>query len=155
MELGVHKCGRVGQRAVDPLNIRAIARLCQGAPVHQTGAAQPALSIPDADPTGVSSFIGLTEGGTSKELAVAVDITHPFVGDLRVELVAPSGRHVLLADREGGSSDNLIARFESDAHAGLRSLVGEDVRGNWVMRVSDLAGRDIGKFNSWRLEATV
>jgi subtilisin-like proprotein convertase family protein len=37
----------------------------------------------------------------------------------------------------------------------LRSLVGEDVRGNWVMRVSDLAGRDIGKFNSWRLEATV
>jgi extracellular elastinolytic metalloproteinase len=129
--------------------------LADDGPQLVTGAAQPALSIPDADPTGVSSFIGLTEGGTSKELAVAVDITHPFVGDLRVELVAPSGRHVLLADREGGSSDNLIARFDSDAHAGLRSLVGEDVRGNWVMRVSDLAGRDIGKFNSWRLEATV
>jgi extracellular elastinolytic metalloproteinase len=120
-----------------------------------TGAAQPAQPIPDADPTGVASFIGVAEDGTSKELAVAVDITHPFVGDLRVELVAPSGRQVLLADREGGSSDNLIARFESGAHAGLRSLVGEEVHGNWVMRVSDLAGRDVGKFNSWRLEATV
>jgi subtilisin-like proprotein convertase family protein len=120
-----------------------------------TGAAQPAQPIPDADPTGVSSFIGVAEDGTSKELAVAVDITHPFVGDLRVELVAPSGRQVLLADREGGSRDNLIARFDSAAHAGLHSLVGEEVHGNWVMRVSDLAGRDVGKFNSWRLEATV
>jgi extracellular elastinolytic metalloproteinase len=129
--------------------------IAEGGPHHVTGTAQPAQLIPDADPTGVSSVIGITEEGTSTALTVAVDITHPFVGDLRVELVAPSGRQALMADREGGSSDNLIRRFDSGSHAGLASLVGEEVRGNWIIRVSDLAGRDVGKFNSWRLEATV
>src|SRR5690606_8820214 len=40
------------------------------------------LPIPDADPTGVTSTITVTEGGSISSLAVNVDIQHTYTGDL-------------------------------------------------------------------------
>ena len=77
--------------------------------VHQEAA--PGLAIPDNVPAGVSSSITVGQAGTAKGLKVAVDITHTFIGDLRVELVAPSGQQVLLHDKSGGGEDNLIRSF--------------------------------------------
>jgi subtilisin-like proprotein convertase family protein len=116
------------------------------------GEAAPALSIPDNNPTGISSAIAIAQSGTAQAVKVSVDITHTYVGDLRVTLVAPSGQQVVLHDRLGGSQDDLITTYDSATTSALVALFGQAIEGNWTLRVSDLAGRDVGKLNAWSVE---
>ena len=115
----------------------------------------PGIVIPDNDPNGVTSGIDIDQSGDARRIRVSVDITHTFVGDLRVELTAPSGETALLYDQFGAGEDNLIEIFDSNAQLALQALVGESIDGNWVLRVSDLLGIDVGKFNKWSLELTL
>ena len=86
---------------------------------------------------------------------MGIDITHTYIGDLRVELVAPSGRQAILHNRLGGGQDNLITTYDSTSTAALATLVGQEIQGSWVLRVTDLAGRDVGKLNKWSVELTL
>ncbi|HJL14893.1 MAG TPA: proprotein convertase P-domain-containing protein [Sandaracinaceae bacterium LLY-WYZ-13_1] len=106
------------------------------------------VDIPDDDPSGASSTIEVTEPGTISSLAVDVDITHTYRGDLRVTLVSPSGEEALLFDRDGGSQDDLVETFTTAAFNGL------DAEGTWELVVSDNAGADTGTLNSWSMEIT-
>lgn len=117
--------------------------------------ATPAMTIPDNKPAGISSTITFAQTGTTKAVKVSVDITHTFIGDLQVELVAPSGQRATLHNRGGGSQDNLIVTYDSTSAVTLTPLVGQAVQGNWTLQVKDLAGQDIGKLNTWSLELTV
>jgi subtilisin-like proprotein convertase family protein len=83
------------------------------------------LPIPDDDPDGVSSAIFVEGPGTVRAMEISVDIEHTFVGDLRVELAAPSGRVVVLHDRAGGALTDLRATWTSSGHAGLAGMVGD------------------------------
>jgi subtilisin-like proprotein convertase family protein len=83
-----------------------------------------------------------------------VDITHSWIGDLRVELVAPTGQLAILHDQSGRDEDNLIRSYDSVTSPALAALAGQPVQGNWVLRVKDLAAQDIGKLNRWSLELT-
>lgn len=119
------------------------------------GEVTPALPIPDNNPVGVSSAIAIAPSGTAQGIRVGIDITHTYIGDLRVELVAPSGQQAILHNRLGGSQDNLITTYDSTSTAALAALVGQPMHGNWVLRVTDLAGRDVGKLNKWSMELTL
>jgi subtilisin-like proprotein convertase family protein len=114
----------------------------------------PALTIPDNDPAGVASVITIAESGIVQGIKVGVDITHTYVGDLRVELVSPAGQQALLQNRQGDSQDNLITNYDAASTPALAALAGQPMPGNWVLRVVDLAGLDIGKLNRWSLELT-
>lgn len=130
-------------------------RLDIGAPPQLiTRESRPGLAVPDADPAGVQNPLEITETGTVKALKVDLDITHTYIGDLRVELVSPSGRHAILHAQEGGPIDNLIETYTSADHAELQSLQGEPVSGTWTLTVVDLVGQDIGKLNGWILQIT-
>ncbi len=118
------------------------------------GEVTPAVDIPDDDPTGVSSSISFIQSGTAKGVKVSVDITHTYIGDLRVELVAPSGQQAILHNQSGAGEDNLIRSYDSVSSPTLSALVGESIQGNWELRVRDLLGADVGKFNQWSLELT-
>jgi subtilisin-like proprotein convertase family protein len=91
----------------------------------------------------------------AQKITVEVDITHTFIGDLRVVLIAPSGDQAVLHNRTGGTQDNLIVTYDSTATPSLVALVGQAIQGSWVLRVTDLAGRDVGKLNKWSLEVTI
>lgn len=119
------------------------------------GEAVPALTIPDNNPAGVHSVIGITQSGIAKGIKVSVDITHTYIGDLRVELAAPSGQLVILHNRIGGGQDNLITTYDSISTTTLAAFIGQQIEGNWILRVVDLAGQDIGKLNRWSLECTL
>jgi extracellular elastinolytic metalloproteinase len=121
--------------------------------IHQEVA--PGLAITDNVPSGVSSDITIGQAGTTQGLKVSVDITHTFIGDLRVELVAPSGQSILLHDQSGGSADNLIRSYDSVSSPALEALIGEPTHGSWTLRVRDLAAQDIGKLNRWSLDLTL
>jgi extracellular elastinolytic metalloproteinase len=118
------------------------------------GEATPALTIPDNTPTGIASLIAISPAGQLKDIVVAVDITHTYIGDLIVELINPSGTQAILHQRTGGSQDNLIRTYELATTPDLADMVNQPIQGNWELKVSDRAGRDVGKLNRWSLDLT-
>jgi len=113
------------------------------------------LSIPDNDPQGVTDTLNVAETGTVRNIIVWVDITHTYIGDLRVQLLAPSGKTVTLHDQSGRSQDYLIKSYDTSILPALQSLAGEGVQGPWRLKVFDLAGRDVGKLNRWGIEVVL
>ena len=130
------------------MNLEASTQLVQAE-------ATPAVTIPDNNPTGVSSSINIAQSGLAQGIKVSVDITHTYIGDLRVELVAPSGQQAVLHDQSGSGQDNLIKTYDSIATPVIAAMVGQSIQGNWELRVRDLLGQDVGKFNKWSLELTL
>ncbi|GLV98692.1 M4 family metallopeptidase [Streptomyces lavendulae] len=93
----------------------------------------------------VESPITVTRSGNAPStLKVDVDIKHTYVGDLRVDLVAPDGTVYNLRNRSGGSADNILQSFTVNASS-------EVAQGVWKLRVADLASADTGKIDSWKL----
>lgn len=113
---------------------------------------QPMLAIPDNDPVGVTSAISISASGIVERIRVSVDIEHSWIGDLRVELVSPTNRRAILHGQAGGSADDLVATFDSDAAGAIATLVGSPMQGSWVLRVSDLEAVDTGVLRKWRIE---
>lgn len=127
----------------------------EGAAGVVTAEAKPAITIPDNDPAGIVSTLDINRSGTVAKVKVSVDITHTYIGDLRIQLVAPGGRTVLLHGQLGGSQDNLVITYDSSAPLSpLSALVGQGVLGTWSLRIADLAAEDVGKLNKWALEIT-
>lgn len=110
------------------------------------------LLIPDDEPEGISSGIRLRATGKVKAVKVGVDITHTYIGDIQVELETPSNKKVILHDREGGYQDDLCRVYNSDSIQALEELTGESVEGEWRLNIRDLARRDTGRLNWWRID---
>jgi len=112
-----------------------------------------ASTIPDNDPLGIASTLELTGTGPVADIRVDVDITHTYVGDIRIALVPPSGREVVLRLRSGGSADNIIESYTPATTPGLAMLIanGEMLAGPWKLKISDQAARDVGKLNRWKI----
>ncbi len=111
----------------------------------------PSLIIPDNDPVGVKDSITVPNSRPISDIAVEVDITHTWSGDLVVELTGPNGSSVKLQERVGRDKDNIQTVFSVDDVSELNQFLGKDARGDWTLLVADLANRDTGKFNSWSL----
>ncbi|MFE2167030.1 S8 family peptidase [Streptomyces sp. NPDC059447] len=84
-------------------------------------------------------------GNAPATLSVPVDIKHTYIGDLKVDLIAPDGSVYNLHNRAGGSADNIIQTFTVNASS-------EVANGVWKLRVSDNANVDTGKIDSWALQ---
>ena len=139
------------------------------------------VPIPDNNPVGASSVI-LVSNVTSalRKVAVSVYITHTWVGDLRLELIAPDGTTVVLSDSNGGSGDNygtacspdrLRTTFDDDGPLPITSglppyqgtfrpqqplsafvgKAGDAANGAWRLRVVDQAQLDTGAIECWSL----
>ncbi len=115
-------------------------------------ASSPHLEIPDNDPEGIRDSVSFSEAANLSSVKVAVDISHSFIGDLRLTLVAPSGKFVVIHDRNGGGSDDIRETFDLKTTPGLGALVGQFIQGDWTLLVQDLASRDRGRLNRWELE---
>jgi extracellular elastinolytic metalloproteinase len=159
----------IGEQAMGSwtLKIADLAKIDRGTLVHWSldispslvveparGEATPAIAIPDKDPNGVSSTIAIQQSGKIRGLKVGVDITHTYIGDLKVELTSPAGTNVVLWNRTGSGQDNLITTFDPISTPVLATLAGQETKGNWTLKVSDLVGQDVGKLNKWNLEIT-
>ena len=126
------------------------------APVPSIHAENATMSaIPDNNPAGVASKINIAQSGRVKQVKLTLDITHTYIGDLIVELTGPGGTKVTLHNRAGEGADNLAASYDSASLAALAAFVGQDVKGDWVLNVRDVAGQDVGKLNRWSLDAVV
>lgn len=111
----------------------------------------PNLEIPDKDADGVESTIAISTPGTVQAIAVEVAIQHTYIGDLLVDLVAPSGQTVTLHNMVGSSQDNLHQTFDQTSVPALETLVGQSLQGDWTLRVKDLQRLDTGRLEKWAL----
>jgi subtilisin family serine protease len=112
------------------------------------------LEIPDVGEA-VESEIEVEEEGTVNDLRVMVNITHTYIGDLRVDLVAPDGTAVTLHNHTGGSANDLVKTYSAQELPAMRPMLGKSAKGTWTLRVTDTFALDDGKLNSWRLVARV
>ena len=150
-----------------------------------TGAAQPAtansithspaLRLPDNSATGVTSTINVSRPGHIKDLDVRIGaILHPWIGDLRIDIVGPDGTTVTLADHPGGpdnQGENMVGTvFDDEAPTNIASgrapysgrfkpqrdqlsrFDGKLRQGKWKLRVRDLVDDEIGSLVSWSTE---
>ena len=104
------------------------------------------IDIPDNDRNGISSTLSVERAGRITALSVTVDVTHTWRGDLRVVL-EKDGQKITLHDRSGGGSDDLKKTFD------VPQLNGQELSGEFALHVFDTARRDVGKLNSWRVDA--
>ena len=81
-------------------------------------------------------------GSAPSSTPVAVNIVHTYIGDLKVDLVAPDGSIYVLHNRSGGSADNINTTYNVN-------LSSEALNGTWKLRVNDNANGDTGYINSW------
>jgi secreted trypsin-like serine protease len=103
------------------------------------------LDIPDAG-AAVASAIDVTcDGRASDQTHVEVNITHPYRGDLIVDLVAPDGTAYRLKSAKGDDSAADVNGFYTV------NAAGEDATGTWQLRVRDMFSRDAGTLKNWRL----
>lgn len=115
------------------------------------------VSVPDNDPSGVVDTIRVDRAGIIKDLKVDIDLKHTYVGDLDVALIAPDGTKVKLHARGGRDSDDLVGTYGADLRAidDLAALKGKDAKGDWQLKIVDLAGQDVGNLVSWGLKIDV
>jgi len=105
----------------------------------------------------------------SAVIAITIDsLTHTYDADLKIELVAPNGSLITLANGVGGSGDNFIrTRIVTGGTAfanGVAPFTGNfapqtafsnltgSANGVWGLRITDLAGQDVGTLWKWTLE---
>lgn len=109
--------------------------------------------IPDNSRDGLLSTLDINQAVMGRKINVHVNITHPYVGDLSMALVSPTGKAIVLRDRQGGSMRNLVGVFGQNlvAQGDLNSLANEPA-GRWQLFILDLAYLDSGRLNNWALE---
>lgn len=106
------------------------------------------IDIPDNNPTGVKSVANIAGTGVVASVGVQLAITHTYIGDLAVTLTH-GGVTRSVHNREGGSDNDINGSFDV---VGFEDL---DPAGEWTLHVSDHAGRDVGRLDSWTLTVGV
>ena len=98
------------------------------------------------DNTTVESTIAVSgrTGNAPASTPVQVTIVHTYIGDLKVDLIAPDGTVYVLHNRTGGSADNINTTYTVN-------LSSEALNGTWRLRVNDNAGGDTGFIDSWSI----
>jgi subtilisin-like proprotein convertase family protein len=113
------------------------------------------LAVPDNSSAGVTSTLALGAGITIDRIEVELDLRHPWVGDLSVSLVAPSGTESALIVRPGVTPSDIYGSNLDDIRFSLTSNAfwGEASGGSWTLKVSDSALDLTGTLMGWTLRA--
>jgi len=106
-----------------------------------------AVAIPDNTPAGAQSAITVPDALTIGALAVTLDLSHTYVGDLTITLSHGDVTHTLWA-KAGGRQQDIQQTFTVDAWSG------KDAKGEWILKIVDSASMDDGTLNSWSLDVT-
>ncbi|RSN65742.1 serine protease [Amycolatopsis sp. WAC 04182] len=103
------------------------------------------VAIPDAGAAVTSTItVANCARNASATTKVAVNITHTYVGDLVIDLVAPDGSSYRLKGSSNDSSDNINTTYTANVST-------EAANGAWKLKVQDVYRVDTGSLNSWSL----
>jgi subtilisin-like proprotein convertase family protein len=137
-----------------------------------TRTSSPGVAIPDNDSGGVSTTLSVGTAGILKDVDVRINnLSHTWVGDLVLDITAPDGTRVVLAEHPGGpdnSGNNFTNTiFDDEASTNISAgappytgsfkpqndqlsrFDGKQQQGTWTLRVRDLFAGDTGTINDW------
>jgi subtilisin family serine protease len=109
------------------------------------------MAIPDYDFNGVKSVIQINDASLVRDIQVAVNLEHSFLGDLEISLIAPRGQTVLLQGRTLGRRTQLQTSYSLQNTPLLRKLLNQSATGRWQLWIIDRAAMDTGTLKSWQL----
>ncbi|VAW25470.1 hypothetical protein MNBD_BACTEROID04-444, partial [hydrothermal vent metagenome] len=134
-------------------------------------------SVPIPDGTGANtagtpatSVINITDNLTISDVNVTMDISHTWIGDLVISLIAPDATEIVLFDRgcDGSRYQGINATYDDAATATivcgspvsgtyiptnlLSGFNGKNAVGDWTLKVVDWYTGDTGTINSWSIE---
>ncbi|MFJ3173819.1 M4 family metallopeptidase [Streptomyces roseus] len=104
------------------------------------------VAIPDSPGPAVTSSVAVTgiTGNAPSTLQVGVKITHTYIGDLQIDLVAPNGTTFRLQSSSSDSTANLNKTYTVNASAVAAN-------GTWKLKVQDKGAADTGTINDFKL----
>ncbi|MBW2702713.1 MAG: proprotein convertase P-domain-containing protein [Deltaproteobacteria bacterium] len=111
----------------------------------RTYESQTAQDIPDDSSTGVTSVIEVPDELTIGSLSLELNVTHSYVGDLRISL-SHDGVEAVVWDNAGGSAQNIDQAFT------LTAFDGAATQGSWTLSIVDSAAQDVGTLDAWKLQ---
>ena len=86
--------------------------------------------------------------GTASRIGLTINVSHPRLDDLRMRLIAPSGRaaEITVSQRSSAANEEIrIARNQLDP------LMGENLNGTWSLSLRDEATGVTGHLMNWNL----
>jgi subtilisin-like proprotein convertase family protein/transcriptional regulator CtsR len=109
--------------------------------------------IPIRDNSTIEDTLEITNTSTIVAVSVGVDITHTYLGDLRVSLVHPDGTAVVLHNQGGSFAGGIHTIYPEQTTPAqpLGVLAGKPLNGTWKLRVQDFAALDEGSLEQWTL----
>jgi aminopeptidase S len=103
------------------------------------------VAIPDQSTVESPITVTGVTGNAPATLQVSVNITHTFIGDLVVDVVAPDSSVYNVHNRTGSGTDNISTTYTVNASS-------EVANGTWRLRVRDAAAQDTGTITGWSLQ---
>lgn len=138
-----------GFGAVDAYALATAAASWQNVP-HEisfdTGPVSVGLPIPDNNATGVTKSVVINKNMRIEAVELVLNVTHTFVGDLDIRMIAPSGTESVFATVRDDPTDN-YTNFVYDS----KRLWDELSAGTWTVKISDQAAADVGTWQNFSI----
>ena len=103
-------------------------------------------------PFGVSNNVTVTPAWAVQDVKVQVNITHPNIGDLVVE-VRHGAKTVRLHNQTGGTADNIVGTYPTtlpvSGPGALSNFIGDPSNGTWTLRMVDPVSPNTGTLQQW------
>lgn len=137
----------------DPSNL--LLTLAEGARVSQWSYATQALqqreswSMTALEVVPLVRRVAIDRGGTVSRVGLTLTLSHARLSDLRIKIIAPSGRTVEIETGRERASSNEDLRIPA---AQLQDLIGESLTGTWSISVRDEALGVAGQLVGWNLK---
>lgn len=138
-----------GFGAIDAGALVALAQAWPGAgpEAHVDTGVQPvAATIPDNQPAGLTRTVTVSDDLVIESVELVLNVTHTYVGDLRIVLTGPSGTQSVLAEQRSDPTDHYNGYvFTTVRHWDERAA------GQWTLNISDRSAVTTGVWNDWKL----
>lgn len=149
-----------GFGVVDALAAVRLAATWEGAPRTSANVVDVVKSqtvnaaIPDNTDKAVYGDIDIDSDIVVERVDVAVNITHPFVGDLEIALTSPDGTTSYLMYRPSQGALSAVGSNQHDIHFTFDTVLdwGESARGRWSLAVLDRETGNVGTFDNWTID---
>ncbi|MEC9283648.1 MAG: trypsin-like peptidase domain-containing protein [Bdellovibrionota bacterium] len=109
--------------------------------------------IPDGSYQGLSSKLRVNMLPEGKNVYIGVKIQHEWIGDLKISVVTPEGKEVLLRNREVWKGKTFEGLFGINlvSASSLSSLKEVKEIGEWTLKIVDTSRGDKGQLLNWRV----
>jgi subtilisin-like proprotein convertase family protein len=128
------------------------------------------IAIPDNSTVGATSTINVSNNVTISDINIGVNITHMWIGDIKLSIKSPTNKTVQLIPSSNCAPPNMSVIFNDDGtnalcnstapgYSGtikpsgrLSDFNGDNSQGTWTLFMEDQGPADTGSLTSWNVE---